>query len=422
MASLLFLRSLDGYSLILLFWFAVLLEIPRYIVGAVLLAVVLPLRRPAAPGDPGYSVSIVLVGHNEAGGLRQCVTALAEQNIAQTRGRMQIVVVDDGSVDGMDQLMRRLRDEGLIETALHVAQRGGKSAGVNLGLGFCRGDIVLICDIDTSLDRDAIAAILAPFADPCVGGVCGDLGVRNGGASLISRQQEIEYLLTISFGRRIEDMFGTLSIVSGAFGAFRRSAVEGVGGQDAAVGEDADLTMKLRRAGWRIRFAPDARALTDVPRTVSRLITQRLRWDRGLVTIWMRKFRGNFDPRMANFRLIDMLALLDVMLFQVVLTIAFPFYFGWLWYNFSVFAFTILGATLIGYLLFITLIFCIAAAFSRDPFTGPRLLPYVPLYMVTQMLVMRPVRLVALIQELIFRTSYTDPYVPARVMAQVERE
>ena len=122
----------------------------------------------------------------------------------------------------------------------------------------------------------------------------------------------------------VQDVLGILSIVSGAFGAFRRSAIEEVGGQDVEVGEDADLTMKLRRAGWRIRFAPGAHALTDVPETVSALIAQRLRWDRGLITIWMRKLRGVFDPRQSTFRLIDVVALTDCSAFRFCSRSCFP--------------------------------------------------------------------------------------------------
>jgi biofilm PGA synthesis N-glycosyltransferase PgaC len=416
-----FLTSLDSFSLLLFCWYAALLEVPRYLVGALVLAATTRWKHIAHPIDLGLSVSVLLVGHNEVSALRQCVTSLGEQTVAHLPGRMQVVAVDDGSTDDMGALMRRLKSEGLIDVALSVAQRGGKSAGVNLGLNFCHGDIVIICDIDTTLDRDAIEAVLRPFADPRVGAVGGDLGARNATATLISRQQAIEYLVTISFGRRIDDMLGTLSIVSGAFGAFRRVAIEGVGGQDVEVGEDADLTLKLRRAGWDVRFAPEARAFTDVPESITGLVTQRLRWDRGLVTIWLRKFRGNLNPRQESFRLINLISLVDVLLFQVFLPLAFPVYLIWLCYNYGLFALTILGATLIGYALFSMIVFFIAAAFCIDPLVGLRLLPYVPLHILTQIGLMRPVRLVALLQEIIFRSSYRDAYVPARVMRQVER-
>lgn len=106
----------------------------------------------------------------------------------------------------------------------------------------------MISDIDTTFDRDAFAELLGYFSDPRVGAVSGNLGVRNTSASLITRHQAIEYAIGLSLGRCIADSLGTLTVVSGAFGAFRHAAIDQVGGQDVEVGEDADLTMKLRRA------------------------------------------------------------------------------------------------------------------------------------------------------------------------------
>jgi cellulose synthase/poly-beta-1,6-N-acetylglucosamine synthase-like glycosyltransferase len=207
-------------------------------------------------------------------------------------------------------------------------------------------------------------------------------------------------------------------MVSGAFGAFRRSAIESVGGQDVEVGEDADLTMKLRRAGWRIQFAPEARALTNVPETVPALIAQRLRWDRGIVTIWLRKYRAVFHPFQATFRAQDVLASLDVLVFQFLLPLAFPVYLVWLWWHFGAFAITLVAATLVGYLILDLVAVVAAAAVRAERPLG--LAVYLPLYSLLQLL-LRFVRLVAILQELIFRASYRDPYVPARVMRRAAR-
>jgi biofilm PGA synthesis N-glycosyltransferase PgaC len=419
MQSLAFLRSLDAISLILLFWYALIFEIPRYTIATLIAAAAaLWPKREHAP-VPDLTVSVILVGHNEAYSLESCVRALAEQTIAQKHGRLQVIVVDDGSTDNMSAVARRLQLQGKIHTALRLHQRGGKSAGVNLALSSCRGDIIVIVDIDTTFDRDAFERLLTYFDNPQVGGVSCNVGVRNEDSSLMTRFQTIEYAIGISLGRRISDALGTLSIVSGAFGAFRREAIHSIGGQDVEVGEDADLTMRLRRAGWRIRFAPDALGLTHVPETVTAFIAQRLRWDRGLVTIWLRKFRIKLDPRDAAFRLIDVFALLDVLIFQIALAVVYPFYLVWLIYFFNGFAPTVLIATFIGYALLDALLFLAASvAVLERPW---RLLPYLPFYTVVQLTLVRVIRLIALIQELIFRSSYRDPYVPARVMRQVER-
>jgi len=418
MNALAFLSSLDLASIVMLFWYTTLLEIPRYTIGALIVpAVMLSIDR-RRPIDTGLSLSIVLVGHNEEKPLRTCLESLSEQTIKSTSRQFQVVVVDDGSTDKMSEVARALQREGRIDEVLRLEQRGGKSAGVNLALSLCTGDIIVISDIDTTLDRNALAELISYFCDPTVGAVSGNLGVRNASASLMTRFQTIEYMIGLSLGRCIADALGILAVVSGAFGAFRRVAIESIGGQDVEVGEDADLTMKLRRAGWKLRFAPEAYALTDVPESVSAFIAQRLRWDRGLITIWMRKFRGVLDPRQAAFRLADAAAVVDVILFQVMLAIAFPVYVVWLLYYFGVFAATIIGATMIGYALFDALVFVGAAAIGLRTPLWP--IFYLPLYTFLQTVLVRPVRLIAIVQEFIFRSSYRDPYVPRRVMNQVE--
>jgi poly-beta-1,6-N-acetyl-D-glucosamine synthase len=418
MDAVAFLRSLDFVSLVMLFWYTTLLEVPRYVIGAIAAGIAAISERPSRAPDTNLTVSVILAGHNEAQSLWACVSGLAEQTLTD-RSNLQVVVVDDGSTDGMADVARDVRSKGLVDEVIRLKHRGGKSAAVNLGLEVCTGDIIVIADIDTSFDRDALAVMLGYFAaDPWLGAVGGDLGVRNECTSLVTRCQAIEYGISVSLGRRVADALGILSIVSGAFGAFRRSAIESVGGQDVEVGEDADLTMKLRRAGWRIQFAPEARALTQVPETMAALIAQRLRWDRGIVTIWLRKYRGVFDPRQSTFRVLDVLASLDVLVFQFLLPLAFPVYLVWLWWHFGAFAVTLVGATLVGYLL-IDFVAVVAAAAVRAE-RPLALVLYLPLYTLVQ-LVLRIIRLIALLQELIFRVSYRDPYVPARVMRRAAR-
>ena len=417
MDALSFLSSLDMMSIVLLFWYTTLLEIPRYAIGAIVVPTVMLWSRRMII-DPDLSVSVVLVGHNEEKPLRTCIESLAEQTIISKCRRMQTVVVDDGSTDRMNEIAKCLQREGKIDQVLRLEHRGGKSAGVNLALSVCTGDIIVISDIDTTFDRTALAELLSYFSDPRVGAVSGNLGVRNASASLITRFQAIEYAIGLSLGRCVADAFGTLSVISGAFGAFRRAAIESVGRQDVEVGEDADLTMKLRRAGWQLHFAPEANALTDVPETISAFIAQRLRWDRGLITVWARKFRGALDPGLSTFRIVDAVTVLDVIFFQIVLAMAFPIYLVWLCYYFGGFAATIVGATFLGYALLDLVVFIAAAMVGiRTPLW---LTLYLPIYTVLQILLVRTVRLIAIVQELIFRSSYRDPYVPRRVMSQAE--
>src|SRR5512143_2888573 len=68
--------------------------------------------------------------------------------------RLEIICVDDGSTDGMNRELRRLRDERLIDAALATSLRCGKSSACNFGISRARGEIVVITDCDCTFDRD----------------------------------------------------------------------------------------------------------------------------------------------------------------------------------------------------------------------------------------------------------------------------
>jgi poly-beta-1,6-N-acetyl-D-glucosamine synthase len=115
-------------------------------------------------------------------------------------------------------------------------------------------------------------------------------------------------------------------ISSGAFAAFRRDALVAVGGWDVGPGEDANITLKLRRAGWKIRFAPEAWALTDVPETASALFKQRRRWNGSFVRVRLDRFRATLNPFQRNFSLISALGTMDLILFRAILPAMFLIY------------------------------------------------------------------------------------------------
>jgi len=392
MNSLYLLLSLDPASLALLFWFTLLFDLPRYVIS---LAVISTVDRKKLP-PLELTTSAIVAGHNEAATIRACVESIDAD---------QVIVVDDGSTDGMWNVVEQLRSEGLVDTAIRLPIRSSKATAINMALEHCTGDIVFIIDADSVLERGAIAAALPYFADPQVGAVCGDLKVANESASLTTRFQAIEYAIAISMGRQVSDALDLMPNVSGAFGAFRRSALLRIGGLDMELAEDAALTMKLRNAGYKIRFAPDAVCKTNVPETLTGLTLQRLRWDAGLITIWCRRCIGNISPLSPNFRLIEALVILDVVWFSIVLPLLFPIYCVWLWSKIGEFAFTLLGTILIG-LVVLDVFMCALA------YVPLRLFPYVPLYTLMQTLVMRPVRLTALVGELIFVYSRRDNHIP----------
>ena len=206
------LTALDLHSLVLFFWFTLLFDLPRYIISAIAMACV-PWH---SPPPKRYRTSAIVAGHNEAKTVRQCVCSLEVD---------EIIVVDDGSTDDMWLEVERLKEESIITNAIRLPSRQSKPAAINTGLALCSGEIVLIIDADTVLTPGAVAAVLGYFSDPKVGGVNLNLKVRNERATLTTQFQAIEYSIAVSAGKRVADALGILPNVSGAAGAFRRTAL-----------------------------------------------------------------------------------------------------------------------------------------------------------------------------------------------------
>jgi cellulose synthase/poly-beta-1,6-N-acetylglucosamine synthase-like glycosyltransferase len=406
-----YLTSQSGASLLHLFWFVFVFEFPRYTLGFIAVAALgLRTRGKRQPAADAGRVAVVIAGHNEADSIERCIMSLHQQS----RPPDEIIVVSDGSTDGMAAKLRELQERGLIEEAHCTQMRAGKSAAVNLALRRVTADIVVNIDCDCTFDRHALRDIVAPFADPKVGGVAGNILVRNPRASLVTEFQAIEYLISISQGKQAANLTNQMTCVSGAFGAFRRVAIERVGGLDSGGGEDLDVTLNLRKAGWTTLFAPDAICYTDVPTTLAALTRQRFRWERDAVRLRYRKHVDLLNPFCRQFRPIELLHELDFILFNVLAAIAFPIYLVWLFVTYGDLAPTILLGAQAGMLVLDALTFALAAMLTPKV-NSLALAPFLVGYNVFYGMIMRFVRLAAYVQEWVLQASYEDSYVPRKV-------
>jgi cellulose synthase/poly-beta-1,6-N-acetylglucosamine synthase-like glycosyltransferase len=256
--------------------------------------------------------------------------------------------------------------------------------------------------------------LLQPFTDPRVGLVCGDIAPRNADASIIAQFQEIEYLQSISVGKRIGNATDQIVCGSGAFTAFRRQTLVDVHGFDVGGGEDLDITLRIRNAGWRCTFAPDSVCFTDVPTTAFALIRQRLRWERDSIWIRYRKHADLMNPFRPGFRFSEAFHQWDFLLFSVVGAAIFPAYLVWLIVTYGAFTPAILIGLQIGLFAVDVLILAVSAWTTRRPVFWRNLL-YLPGYSLFMTYVMRPVRLWAYIEEFCFSGSHRDNYTPVKV-------
>jgi poly-beta-1,6-N-acetyl-D-glucosamine synthase len=145
-----------------------------------------PRPRTASPDDDLPTVSIVIAARNEAAKLPARIANLLALDYPAER--RQIIVVSDGSSD--DTLNVLARFGAAVETI--DAPRGGKAASLNVGVARATGAILVFTDARQMFSPDAVRELVAPFADPAVGAVTGELLLDCEASEVAGRRTGIE--------------------------------------------------------------------------------------------------------------------------------------------------------------------------------------------------------------------------------------
>jgi cellulose synthase/poly-beta-1,6-N-acetylglucosamine synthase-like glycosyltransferase/peptidoglycan/xylan/chitin deacetylase (PgdA/CDA1 family) len=269
--------------------------------------------------DPLFAppVSVIVAAYNEEKVVRKTVESVLENGYPD----LEVIVVDDGSEDAT---LRILHAAFGAEPRVKIATQpnAGKSAALNLAISLASNEILVALDADTIFRPGAIEKLVRHFSDPRVGAVSGNARVGNRG-NWITRFQSIEYTYGFNLDRRALDLLNAITVVPGAAGAWRKSLVLKAGGfARATLAEDTDLTLAIRRLGYRIRYEEQALAYTEAPENTAGLARQRFRWSFGtLQSVWKHR-DATFDPRYGSLGLI---ALPSIWIFQLLLSALSPF-------------------------------------------------------------------------------------------------
>jgi cellulose synthase/poly-beta-1,6-N-acetylglucosamine synthase-like glycosyltransferase/spore germination protein YaaH/peptidoglycan/xylan/chitin deacetylase (PgdA/CDA1 family) len=239
-------------------------------------------RRPALPAAPPAQASVLIAAFNEAPVIARTIRAV----LASREPPLEVIVVDDGSSDGTaDAVAQAFAGEPRVR--LLQQRNAGKATALNRAIGAARGELLVCLDADTLFTPETLGRLLAHFADAKVGAVAGNVKVGNR-INVWTRWQALEYITSQNLDRRAYALLDAITVVPGAVGAWRRSAVAAVGGfQTDTLAEDMDLTWRLRRGGWTVTNETGAHGFTEAPDSLVTLYRQRFRWSFGtLQCLW----------------------------------------------------------------------------------------------------------------------------------------
>ncbi len=194
---------------------------------------------------------------------------------------------------------------------------------MNYGIGATDRAYVICIDADTQLKRDAVTQLMQKMVTGAndIGAAAGNVKVGNE-KNMITRWQSIEYTTAQNFDRRAFDLVNGITVVPGAIGAFKKEAIEQAGGFTTdTLAEDCDLTIRLLRSGYRVVNCTEAVAITEAPETFKQFMKQRFRWSYGIMQSFWKNRDACFNRR---YKALGMVALPNILLFQVLLPILAP--------------------------------------------------------------------------------------------------
>jgi biofilm PGA synthesis N-glycosyltransferase PgaC len=250
-------------------------------------------ERADAAGEPprgssgGPPVSILIPTYNEGENAEETLS----HALALDYPEFEVIAINDGSKDDTGEVLERIAARDPRLRVVHLAQNQGKAVALQTGSLLARNEILICIDGDALLDAKAAHWFVRHFVEsPWVGAVTGNPRIRNR-STLLGRVQVGEFSSMVGMIKRAQRSFGRIFTVSGVITAFRKSAVHQVGyWSPDMLTEDIDITWKLQRAGWDVRFEPNALTWILMPETLGGLWKQRLRWAMGGAQVLMKNF------------------------------------------------------------------------------------------------------------------------------------
>ncbi len=282
-----FLTSTRFWERFTLAYVGVLVVYTWYLFALLLAHDVRPRRYEAYGGE---KIAVLIPCYNED-------AELVEESIRTVlaaEGSKQVIVIDDGSTNGVQARLRELAAE--LPICLHeFAANAGKREALHYATKHLLDDdvdFVVTIDSDTLLEPDALVRVVEPLLSPKIGASTGNVLLLNEKQNLLTRMIGTYYWVGLNIYKQAQSVIRSVVCCSGCLAAYRATLLREVIDEFAAQrflgercthSEDRHLTNLILKRGYDVVYVAEAVSWTETPATVRGFMRQQRRWKRGYV-------------------------------------------------------------------------------------------------------------------------------------------
>lgn len=224
------------------------------------------------------SVTVIVPCWNEESTVSKTIYSILD--LDYPTDKLKVMIVDDGSTDKTWEVVQSFKDHPQIE--LYTKENAGKYTALNYGISKLTTELVGCLDADSYVHRDSLKKIALYFEDKETMAVAPSIKLWEP-KSVLQLLQKVEYGFGI-FTRKMYHYMNAIYITPGPFSIFRREVFENLGGyRHAHNTEDIEICLRMQKNGYKIVHAHNAVVYTVPPKTLKKLLKQRVRWTHGFI-------------------------------------------------------------------------------------------------------------------------------------------
>ena len=245
-------------------------------------------------------VSVLVPAHNEGKVIEKTAKSLLA--VDYPKEKYEIIIINDNSSDNSAEILsdisNEFKDRNFIVINTDKTNGGkGKSNALNIGFEMSKGEIIAVYDADNTPEKNALKYLVNTLVkDNSLGAVIGKFRCRNKEVNLLTKFINIETLTFQWMAQAGRWKLFKLCTIPGTNFVIRRSILEEINGWDTkAITEDTELSFRIYRMGYKIKFMPLAVTWEQEPQTLKVWFKQRSRWAKGNIYVVIKNFKYLFD-------------------------------------------------------------------------------------------------------------------------------